>query len=170
MANTRSQALLPAASNTSVQTPTIKQLRAAAKRAKDSEKLRNEQRHRDCFAARKAQEEAAQAQYIASMRYLGTKQICPYRICIRLYCHSMNLTVACRFGPVIDLAGLACHTALGKLAMIVLTSDVLTQELEDIVTNLTIIVTYCYATFWPCVMSEVLPAQLSIDEHGDSGM
>ncbi len=73
MAKTRSQTLLSTVSNATVPTPSIKQLRAAAKRAKDSAKVKNEERHRNCFAARKAEAEAAHAQYIGSMRYLGTK-------------------------------------------------------------------------------------------------
>jgi hypothetical protein len=91
MPMTRSQTLQLTASNATVQTPTIKQVRAAAKRAKDSNKVRNEERHRNCFGARKAQAEAAAAQYLGSLRYLGANQMCPNRMQIRLQCLSMNL-------------------------------------------------------------------------------
>jgi hypothetical protein len=82
MVKTRSQTNLPAAGNASVKSPSIKQLRAASKRAKDSDKLRNEERHRNCFVARKAEQEAAAAKYLGSLRYLGAKQIFILLLCI----------------------------------------------------------------------------------------
>ena len=64
MPMTRSQTLQLTASNATVQTPTIKQVRAAAKRAKDSNKVRNEERHRNCFGARKSQAETLLVQIL----------------------------------------------------------------------------------------------------------
>jgi hypothetical protein len=60
---------------------------------------------------------------------------------------------------VIQLGYLSDNAAAAQAAV-----HVLTQELEDVVSDLTIIVALCDAAFWPCAMSEELPVRLSNDE------
>jgi hypothetical protein len=52
---------------------------------------------------------------------------------------------------VIQLGHLYDNAAAAEEAL-----DALTQELEDIVSNLTMIVTYCDAAFWTCASGEMI--------------